>query len=81
MASGQEPVPTSVFTSDQHQPSIRYEEPEQVDIGLSLSSSRAGSNNQHLISGSEANPPTGLSDLEIMEIDEEPPARPDPSPD
>jgi hypothetical protein len=28
MASGREPVPTSIFASDQHRPSIRYEGPE-----------------------------------------------------
>ena len=30
MSSGQEPVPTGVFTSDQYKPSVRYEEPEQT---------------------------------------------------
>jgi ribonuclease HI len=34
MASSREPVPTGIFASDQHQPSIRYEEPEQADLGL-----------------------------------------------
>ena len=28
MAFGQEPVPTSVFASDQYKPLVRYEEPE-----------------------------------------------------
>ena len=28
MASSQEPVPTGIFTSDLHKPSIRYGEPE-----------------------------------------------------
>ena len=28
VVSGQEPMPTGVFASDQHQPSIRYEEPK-----------------------------------------------------
>ena len=28
MASSREPVPTSIFTSDLHKPSVRYEEPE-----------------------------------------------------
>ena len=32
-ASGREPVPTSVYASDQHKPSIRYEEPEQAGDG------------------------------------------------
>jgi hypothetical protein len=81
MASGRELVPTDVFASNLHQSSICYEEPEQADFGLPVSGSRAGSNNQHLTSGSEANPPTGLPDPEVMEIDEEPPARPDPLPD
>ena len=33
MASGQEPVPTGVFISDQYKPSVRYEEPEQISDG------------------------------------------------
>ena len=28
MTSGQEPVPTGVFTSNQYKPLVRYEEPE-----------------------------------------------------
>ena len=28
MASSQEPVPTGIFASDLHKPSVRYEEPE-----------------------------------------------------
>ena len=32
-ASGQEPVQTGVFASDQYKPSVRYEEPEQAGDG------------------------------------------------
>jgi hypothetical protein len=81
MASSREPVATGVFASNQHQPSIRYEEPEQADLGLHVSGLGASSNNQHLASRSEANPPTGLPYPEVMDIDKEPPARPDPLPD
>ena len=39
--SGREPVPMGFFTSDQHKPSVRYEEPEQASgeppaLGLGL---------------------------------------------
>jgi hypothetical protein len=78
MTSGRELVSTSVFASDQHQPSIRYEEPEQDDLGLPILGSGVSRNNQHLALGSEANPPIGSPDSEVMEIDEEPPVRPDP---
>ena len=33
-ASSQEPVPTGIFASDQHKPSVFYKEPEQVGDGL-----------------------------------------------
>ena len=33
-ASGREPVPTGIFTNDQHKPSVHYEEPEQASDGL-----------------------------------------------
>ena len=35
VASGREPVPTGVFASDQHKPSVRYEGLEWVDGGPS----------------------------------------------
>ena len=31
--SGREPVPTGVFTSDQHKPSVRYKGSERADDG------------------------------------------------
>ena len=34
-ASGREPVPTGVFASDQHKPSVRYEGSERTDDGPS----------------------------------------------
>ena len=33
MASGREPVPTGIFTSDQYKPSVHFEEPEQTGDG------------------------------------------------
>jgi hypothetical protein len=78
MASGREPVPTSVFASDQHQPSISYKELEQANHGLPISSSGASANDQPLASGSGVNPPADSPDPEVMEIDEDPPARPNP---
>jgi hypothetical protein len=58
MASARESVSTSVFASDQHQPLIRYKEPEQADNGLPISGSGARANNQHPALGSGPNPPT-----------------------
>ncbi|XP_066333978.1 uncharacterized protein [Miscanthus floridulus] len=64
-ASGQEPVLIGVFASDQHKPSVRYEEPEQADDGLPAL-------------GSGANQPSAPSDPEVMELDEGPVIEPDP---
>ena len=64
-ASNQEPVPTSVFASDQYKPSVRYEEPEQTsDRPPAL--------------GSGANQPAAPSDPKVMELDEDPPTEPNP---
>ena len=60
MASGREPVPTGVFASDQHKPSkVRYEGSEQASEGLPAL-------------GSGVSPPSAPSDLEAMEIHEDP---------
>ena len=58
-ASGREPVPTGVFTSDQHKPSVRYEGSEQADDGP-------------FDPGSGANEPTALSGPKVMELEEDP---------
>ena len=64
MASGQEPVPTGIFASDQYKPSVRYE-PEQTDDGLPAL-------------GSGANQPVAPSNPEFMELDEDLVTEPDP---
>ena len=64
-ASGREPVPTGVFASDQHKPSVRYEGSERANDGPSDLAPRA-------------DPPTVPSDPEVMELEEDPAAEPDP---
>ena len=64
-ASSQEPVPTGVFASDQHKPSVCYEGSEWANDGLS-----------GLASG--ANHPTAPSIPEVMELEEDPATEPDP---
>ncbi|XP_066380933.1 uncharacterized protein [Miscanthus floridulus] len=63
--SGREPMPTGVFASDQHQPSVRYEEPKQAD-------------GEPLALSSEANQPSAPSNPKVMELDEDPETEPDP---
>ena len=58
-ASGQEPVPTGVFASDQHKPSVHYEGSEQANDSPS-----------HPASG--ANQPTSPSSPKVMELEEDP---------
>ena len=41
MVSGREPVPTSVFASDQYKPSVCYKEPKQTSEGPPTLGSRA----------------------------------------
>ena len=60
-ASGQEPVPTGVFASDQHKPSVHYTGSEQADDGPSS-----------LTLG--ADPPTAPPDPEVMALEEDPAA-------
>jgi hypothetical protein len=68
MASGQKPIPTDIFTSDQCKPSVCYEEPERVG-------------NEQSVPGSGAQQPPTPSDLEVMELDGEPAVEPDPPSD
>ena len=64
-ASGREPVPTGVFTSDQHQHLIRYEDLEQVgDVPPAL--------------GSGANQPLAPSNPKVMDLDKDPMIEPNP---
>ena len=65
MASSQEPVPTGIFASDLHKPSVRYEEPEQTG-------------NEPPVLGSRADRPSVPSDPEVMELVKDPVAEPDP---
>ena len=65
VAFGQEPVPTGVFASDQHKPSVCYEEPKQ-----------AGGGQPTL--GSRADQPSAPSNPEVMELDKDPTTEPDP---
>ena len=64
-ASGREPVPSSVLASDQHQPSVHYEEPEQVNGGPSTL-------------GLRAHQPSAPSDPKVIELNEDPATEPDP---
>jgi len=65
MASGREPVLMSIFTSDQYNPLIRYEEPEQTsDRPPTL--------------GSRADQPSAPPYLEVMDLDVDLVAEPDP---
>ena len=64
-ASGRDLVPIGVFTSDQHKPSVRYEGLEQASDGPPTL-------------GSGANQPSAPSDLEVMELEEDPVIEPDP---
>ena len=64
-ASGQEPVPTGVFVSDQHKPSVRYEGSEWADDGLSDPASWA-------------NQPMAPSGPKVMELEEDPVTEPNP---
>ncbi|XP_066396385.1 uncharacterized protein [Miscanthus floridulus] len=65
VASSREPVLMGIFTSDQHKPSVHYEEPEQ-----------AGDGSPAL--GSGANQPLAPSDPEVMELDKDPATKPNP---
>ena len=65
IASDLEPVPTGIFTSDQYKPLIRYEEPEQIGDGPPTL-------------GSGANQSAAPSDLEVIELDEDPAIELDP---
>ena len=64
-ASSWEPVPMGVFASDQHKPSVRYEGSERANDGPSNPAPRA-------------DPPTAPSEPEVMELEEDPTAEPDP---
>ena len=64
-ASGREPVPTGVFASDQHKPSVRHEGSERADDGPPSLASRADL-------------PMAPPDPEVMELEEDPTTEPDP---
>ena len=58
-------MPTGIFASDQHKPSVHYEEPKQASDGLPAL-------------GSGANQPSAPSDPKVMELDEDLAIEPDP---
>ena len=64
-ASGRELVSMGVFTSDQHKPSVHYEGSEWADNDPSDTAPRA-------------DPPTAPPNPEVMELEEDPAAEPDP---
>jgi len=64
-ASGREPVPTCIFASDQHKPSVRYEGLEEACDGPP-------------VLGSGANQTLAPSGPEVMELEEDPATEPDP---
>ena len=64
-ASGRELVPTSVFASDQHKPSVHYEGLEQGSDGPSNL-------------GPGADQPSATSGPKVMELEEDPAIEPDP---
>ncbi|XP_066385281.1 uncharacterized protein [Miscanthus floridulus] len=68
VASGREPVPTGVFASDQHKPSVRYEVSDQADDSPSDPAPRA-------------DPSIVPFDLEVMELEEDSATEPDPPDD
>ena len=57
-ASGQEPMPTSIFASNQRKPSVHYEGLEQASDGPP-------------VLGSRANQPSAPSGPEVMELEED----------
>ena len=59
MASSREPVPTGIFASNLHKPSVRYGEPEQTG-------------NKLPVLGSGADRPSVPSDPEVMELVKDP---------
>ena len=61
---GREPVPTGVFASDQHKPSVRYEGLEWTDDGPSDLAPWADQ-------------PMAPSGPEVMELEEDPATEPD----
>jgi len=64
-ASGQEPVPTSIFASDQHKPLVCYKGLEQASDGPPAL-------------GLGADQPSAPFDSEFMELEEDPATEPDP---
>jgi hypothetical protein len=68
VASSQEPIPTGIFASDQHKPSIHYEKLGQTS-------------NEPPALGSGADQPSAPFDPKVMELDEELVAEPNPPTD
>jgi hypothetical protein len=81
MASGQESVSAGIFASDQHKALVYFEELGQASDEPPASGFRARVTDKSLALGSGADLPVALSDLEVMEIDEDVEAEPDPPTD
>ena len=67
-ASGREPVPTDIFASDQHKPSVCYKRIELADDGPSAPAPRADL-------------PMAPPNPEVMELEVDPTTEPDPPDD
>ena len=65
VASGREPVPMGIFTSDQHKPSVSYEGLEQGGGGPSDP-------------GPGVDQPSAISGPKVMELKEDPTIEPEP---
>jgi hypothetical protein len=78
MVSGREPAPGSVFASDQHKHSVRFEEPGKAGNEPPTSGLGARASDKSLASSLGADLPAALSDPELMEIDEDAEAEHDP---
>jgi hypothetical protein len=70
MVSGQEPTLVGVFTCDQHQPSIRFEESGDDGNKPPAPGSGTGDDDKPPAPSSEASLPAGQWEPEVMEIDE-----------
>jgi hypothetical protein len=78
MASGRDPVLTGIFASNQHKPSVQFMEPRQAGNEPPASGLGVGDANKSLTSGYGTDLPVALPDPEVMEIDEDAEAEPDP---
>jgi hypothetical protein len=81
IVSAREPVPGGVFASDQHKPSVHFEELGQAGDEPPTLGLGARASDKSLASSSGADLPVDLPNPELMEIDEDAEAKPDPPAD